>query len=198
MKSVLTAALLCAALTSARAQDAYRLYWNARFGTTLQIPTNLIAQRAPDNNDGRKFVSRDGAVELTVYAAHNVFGRSLRDASARSLRDWKSEGARLTFQKSGPNWFALSGYLGDDIFYEKTLLRNGDFHTLIWQYPRARRAQLDAAVTRSVRTFHVGGSFEHPAPLPAPTALPRPRRAPTAPPRPRRTPPASPSRASGY
>ncbi len=184
-------ALLLFTLTvtrAASAQDTYRTYFNTRFGTTVTYPINLVTPRPePDNGDGRKFVSRDGQIELTVYGFHNSFSHSVRGEMARAASDWKRDGARLTYSKAGASWFALSGYLGADIFYEKTLLRNGVFHTLIWQYPKALKQRLDASVSRSVATFSVGTGIESalapPTPIPkrvpsARTTVPQPIRKP--------------------
>ena len=153
------------------AGDDYRTYRNARFGTTLVYPANLLAPRPESpNGDGRRFFSRDGKIELSVFAFRNLQKRSARGEMNRAGRDWKRDGARITYQKSGTNWFALSGYVGSDIFYEKTLFKSGVFHTLIWQYPPALKKRLDAPVTRSVRTFGVGQILEKPVASPAPNS----------------------------
>ncbi len=65
----------------------------------------------------------------------------------------KRDRARITYAKAGMGWFVLSGYVGGDIFYEKTIARGDNFHTLIWQYPAALKRSLDVPLTRSVRTF---------------------------------------------
>ncbi|RYG62705.1 hypothetical protein EON80_22615 [bacterium] len=152
-----------------QAADEYRTYFNARFGTTLQYPANLVTpQPESQNGDGRRFLSKDGAIELTVYGSHNALGRTVKTQMERAIADWKRDGARLTFQKYGPGWYALSGYSGDDIFYEKALFQNGDFHTIIWQYPKEYKARLDVPVTRTVRTFAVGKGLETTSAQPTP------------------------------
>jgi hypothetical protein len=138
----------------ADAQDNYRTYRNARFGTSVQYPAHLLLpQRESSNGDGRKFLSRDGRVELTVYGFNNSAGRSASGEMNRAVRDWKRDKAQITYAKAGNGWFVLSGYVGRDIFYEKTIARGSTFHTLIWQYPAALKRSLDVPLTRSVRTF---------------------------------------------
>ena len=89
--------LIFALLTSigtAQAQDSYRTYRNARFGTKVTYPANLVAPRPESaNGDGRKFVSDDGQIELTVYASYNVNQRTARAELARAVSDWKRDGA---------------------------------------------------------------------------------------------------------
>jgi hypothetical protein len=165
-----------------QAQDFYRTYRNARFGTLVQYPASLLVpQPESDNGDGRRFVSRDEQIELSTFAFFNIKQRTSSGEMNRAIRDWRRDGARITYQKAGSDWFVLSGYVGDDIFYEKTLLRGSVFHSLIWQYPKTLRRRLDAPVTRSVRTFGAAASLETPraaatAPRPIPTATPRPTR----------------------
>ena len=150
-------------LAPLQAQNTYRTYRNARFGTIVQYPANLVvAKPESDNGDGRKFVSRDNQIELTIYAFNNVRNRSAEGEMNRAIRDWRRDAARLTYQKAGSGWFVLSGYIGDDIFYEKTLLRGQVFHSLIWQYPKSLRSNLDAPVTRSVRTFTTSAALDTP------------------------------------
>lgn len=152
----------------ATAQNTYNTYRNARFGTVVQYPSNLlIPQRESDSGDGRRFISRDGDVELSVYGFHNKNNRTVNREMLRAINDWRRDGARLTYWKWQGGWFVLSGYVGSDIFYEKTLYRNGVFHTLIWQYPKQMRKALDAPVTRSVRSFTAGRGFDQPASRPA-------------------------------
>lgn len=169
-------AAMFAATGAARAQDTYRFYRNARYGTTVLYPANLVApQPETANGSGRKWVSRDGQIEVTSYAFPGRFGRSARGEMNRAVSDWKRDTARVTYAKSGASWFVLSGYLGADIFYEKTLLRNGVFHTLIWQYPQNLKKRLDPSLTRSARAFSVAKSARRAATVAAPTAVYIPR-----------------------
>lgn len=204
---------LCAlfyASKTAHAQDTYRIYRNARYGTTVLYPANLVApQPESARGSGRKWVSRDGQIEVNSYAFLNRSNRSARGEMNRALTDWKRDTARVTYARSGASWFVLSGYLGADIFYEKTLLRDGVFHTLIWQYPQNLKKRLDPILTRSALAFSAGKKTRTPAFKFAPTAAPvvvvQPtprasiRRQPT--PRPTAAPvekPAAPRDSSGY
>lgn len=60
--------------------ENWAFYQNARFGTTIAYPAGrFIAQPPPENDDGRRFVSPDGAVQFIVYASHNVLGQTIDD-----------------------------------------------------------------------------------------------------------------------
>ena len=131
-------------LTSARADESYRTYQNARFGYSIVYPSGmLIPQPEADNGDGRKFRSRDGRITLTQEFEH-----------ARAA--WKTDGARVTLSKLGSQFFALSGFIDDHIFYEKTVFYGDTFCTMIWEYPQSDRQRLDGPVTRSFASFTPG------------------------------------------
>ena len=71
---VVVAAALTASLTlfgaTARA-DNWRTYQNDRYGTTIDYPASFQPQPRPDNDDGRRFESADGA-DFAVFASYNA------------------------------------------------------------------------------------------------------------------------------
>lgn len=145
------------------ASDVYRRYTNSRFGTSVLYPSTLVTpERESRLGEGRQFWSRDRKVSLRVFATRNSPRRSLQVQLDRVRGDWKADRARVTYARSGTDWFVLSGYVENDIFYEKTVLKDGVFHTLIWEYPRQMRRRLDEPVTRSVQAF-TASSFARPA-----------------------------------
>ena len=170
-------ALACATPGSAQELGA-RTYTNARFGYTLQYPSALLlAKPEADNSDGRRFESRDHKVLLRAFGAYNVDNQSIGSKLKRVAADWRVDGAQVTYQKSGEGWYAVSGFVGGDIFYEKALLRDGTWATLIWEYPKSYRQRLDTSVTRTVRSFRLGKvSYVTPSTTARrPQAKPRPR-----------------------
>ncbi len=147
-------ALFALAAPPMRAADSYRSYANARFGYVVEYPSNLLSPRPdPYNSDGRRFVSRDGKIVLRVYAGYNLFNYTLAQQQNFVLKNSKAAKARVTYSRAGPQWFAVSGFIGGDIFYQKTVLWKGAFHTMIWRYPASQRKRMDAPVTRTTRSF---------------------------------------------
>mgnify|MGYP001171471343 FL=1 len=130
--------------------ETYRPYQNARFGTEAEIPASFRAERAPDNDDGRKFVSPDGAAEIIVYAGH---GPSTVTGTFAEYRNWmaENEDGRITYRAGGSHWFVLSGTDGDRIFYLKALAGCPDrsiAHHVRIVYPASQKAAYDAIVRR--------------------------------------------------
>ena len=154
---LVAAAAVVLARPGAAQEMGSRTYTNARFGYSLQYPSALlVAKPEADNGDGRRFESRDRKVLLRAFGSYNINNQSIGSKLQSVSADWKADGAQVTYQKSGEGWYAVSGFVGGDIFYEKALLRNGTFATIIWEYPKSYRERLDAAVTRSVRSFRLG------------------------------------------
>lgn len=180
----LALAATAALAPGAHAQDLFRTYHNARFGYQLQYPANLVTpQPEAQNGDGRLFRSQGGSIRLLAYGSHNVAGRSLDAEMRAAMTAWKQRGGSVTYARWKGNWLAVSGYVGGDIFYQKTVRRGSTFATLVWRYPRDLRKPLDAAVNRSAATLAFSGGQATPPPRKAvPTARPTP-----APPRPNPT-----------
>lgn len=146
--------MLVCALTSARAEETYQTYYNARFGYSIVYPSSLLVpQREADNGDGRKFLSRDGRVKLTVYGVNNALNRTHAQEYARAQDAWNTDGAKITLSKLTPQHFALSGFIDNNIFYEKTVFRGDTFCTMIWEYPKELRQRVDTPLNRSFASF---------------------------------------------
>ena len=99
-------------------------YFNDRYGTSIEYPADVfVPQPAPTNDDGRRFASHDGLASFYVFAQYNALQESL---AALFDADRSRAGEQVAYQKSGPNWFEVSGYRGTDIFYRKTTLTADD------------------------------------------------------------------------
>ena len=132
----LTAAVLTTGATIANAQYSPRMVPE---GWT-EIPT----PREP----GRRFVSPDGDSWLVARPARA--GRSVQNAmDAIAYR----RGERITYQRRGRSWIAVSGFRGDRIFYRKSNLacHGTEWHHIEMEYPAADKRRMDATVTRIAR-----------------------------------------------
>jgi hypothetical protein len=151
--TLLLVTLLCQ--TFSFAQDTFKTYKNARFGYSIAYPANLLVpQPEAQNGDGRKFKSRDGKIVLTVFGRLNTADRSLKAETDKALADWKKDGATVTFWKRGKNYFAISGYVGNNIFYEKTVQRRDGFNTYFYEYPKTLKKRMDVPVNRAFASFN--------------------------------------------
>ncbi len=169
--------LLCAVLgaTAALASPAEAAQWlryqNDRYGTTIDYPDQFKAAPPPDADDGRTFISPDGAefsvyssyAEFSVYASYNVSDFDLAAYEDFILKNL-DRGRVVTYKARGGNWFVISGTKGDSIFYERHLLSHGGQMTegFSMTYPAAAKPAYDPIVARMARSFRPGKGFQSP------------------------------------
>ena len=144
------------------AADAWRTYFNDRYGTTIDYPDIFKAEPPPDANDGRRFKSADGA-EFAVYASYNALDFDLAGFRDSVLADM-NPGKHVTYQAHGDDWFVVSGTSGDKIFYERHALTHKAEMTesFVITYPASSRATYDPIVARMAKSFRPGSGFQTP------------------------------------
>jgi hypothetical protein len=151
-------------LTRNAAADDWRTYHNDRYGTTIEYPDIFKPGTPPDNNDGLKFKSADGA-DFSVFASYNALDFDLagfREFTVKNL----DAGAVVTYQAHGDNWFVISGTMGADrIFYERHILSHGKEMTegFVMSYPAGLKQKYDPIVARMAKSFRPGTGFQTPA-----------------------------------
>lgn len=151
----LTVALVLLAGRDALAETWDR-YVNARFGTSIEYPSDIFAPLPPpENDDGRRFSSADGRAQFVVYGAHNALGETLDSLMAGDIADGGYE--RVTYRRKGRDWYVLSGYRAGGIFYRKVLLDGGAevIHGFEIDYPVVEKMRFDTIVAR------MAGSLGH-------------------------------------
>ncbi|MFV0469705.1 MAG: hypothetical protein ACK5MK_12355 [Dysgonomonas sp.] len=125
----------------------YDVYCNTRYNYCIKYPkTILIPQGESDNGDGQVFSTQDGENELRVYRDARTITIS-RNFSIEMAYDQdmaeRSKSSEITYHKVDDNFYVLSGYQGENIFYQKTIYRDGELTTAILTYRKGNRAQFD-------------------------------------------------------
>jgi hypothetical protein len=133
-------------------------YSNARFGYDIEYPDILLPQQEAQNGDGRQFISSDGKSVLTVYGAFNVLNLSVQDIYSSTIDEYKKDGKKIVYKVIDKDWFVLSGYHGDKVFYVKTLRNhsmdnNGIDATFIMTYPKSQKSTFDKITERISSSF---------------------------------------------
>ncbi len=107
-------------------------YANPRFGFSVKYPTNLDKQTESDNGEGKEFKSSDG-FKMLVYGSNNVsvLNQSLDELYQKELISHKD----VTYKVKKRDWFVVSGYDGENIFYVKKYVGSGSTNTLNLVYP---------------------------------------------------------------
>lgn len=148
----------CAGAASAQDQfvpagDGWETYVNDRFGTTLVYPAELFtAEPPPENGDGRRFLSPDATLE--IYAWDNTDGETADSLKRRLVG---SDGYEdVTYSPSGAGWLVISGYRGDNIFYEKYFFRADEVHGFGMEFPREAKPRYAPIIERIENSFRTG------------------------------------------
>jgi len=159
------AVVLVLAAAPAAADDAWRTYQNDRYGTTIDYPASFKPLPPPDNDDGRKFESADGA-NFSVFASYALdFDlNTYRDFILKNLDAGKVVTYQAQGRSNGNDWFVISGTKGDTIFYQRYLLSHRGEMTegFVMSYPAALKQAYDPIVARMAKSFHPGTGFQTP------------------------------------
>jgi hypothetical protein len=126
-------------------------YCNDRFGFCLSYSASFQMDRAPENDDGRRFDNANGLV-VTASGINNVS----HDTIKSEMRAASDSFDRITYRAKGKNWFVLSGQKDDKIIYLKTFVGRGSVNHLVIEYPGPLKAVYRRAVGNIARTFKSG------------------------------------------
>lgn len=126
----------------------WKTYTNARFGYSLEYPTILVPQSEATNCDGRHFISSDSKKNLLAFGNYNALLLTIEQLYKKTLDEYSDEGKRVGYKAQEKNWFVISGFDGDKVFYRKTVRHkiNDDSEidaTVIFSYPSAEKALFD-------------------------------------------------------
>jgi hypothetical protein len=141
---------------AAQGRMAYDTYSNARFKYSIAYPSGVLyPQGEADNGDGQKFLSKDGRAVMLVYGGHQLDAVRLSDMYEETLKQKSLDGASrdVTMKLLKKDWFVVSGYAGEKVFYQKTMLKGGVFKTFIIEYDRAQKSFYDPITSRIARSF---------------------------------------------
>lgn len=135
------------------ASGGWQTYVNGRFGTSISYPADIFTPGdAPENGDGQRFDGGESALE--VFAWENLDGESALSLKQRLVG---TEGyTEVTYSPTGPNWLVLSGYRGEDIFYEKYFFRGDTVHGFGMEFPEGEKPFYAPIVEEVENSFRSG------------------------------------------
>ena len=141
------------ASNSPRIPAGYDQYTNARYGFTTLWPSSLQIQAQPADNDGQKWASPDGQVQMLAFGSNNIRNYSPRQDEAAA-----AQGMSVTYANVSGNMVTVSGYMNNrlTIIYRRDVVGPGAIDTLYWNYPASQKAKWDAAVTLTALSFRPG------------------------------------------
>lgn len=122
-----------------------KAYFNDRFGFGVDVPTFLVEQPAPDNDDGRTFVGKGvgKGVELRAWGMHAVL--PIEEMCAK-------EPGSVTHQVTKTTCFS-TGIKGKQIYWERKRLSSDVFHAIRLEYPESMKAEMDPIVGQIYKSW---------------------------------------------
>jgi len=131
----------------------YNSYKNPRFEFTVKYPANIEKRKDPANSDGCEFVYEDG-FNIKVYGSNepSVMNLKLDEIYKSELKNHKD----VTYKTKKDNWYVISGYDGNMIFYEKTFVGKESKNTLYIEYPSNLRDKYYDVISVISKSFTAG------------------------------------------
>lgn len=136
----------------------FKKYGNVRFGYEISYPeTILLPQGEAENGDGQRFLSKEGDVEMLVWGSNNALDETLKSNFQKDTKEKTREhpDKRVTYKRLKGNSYVVSGYIGEKIFYQKTMyIRDVDaFFTFYISYPKTKKTNYDPVVSKISKSF---------------------------------------------
>jgi hypothetical protein len=133
-------------------------YRNARFGFTMTYPSSFVLDpdSIPEGGDSARFWTPDRRATAVVTGIRNGLGQSLADLLDEATKDiTENSHGSITYTRARDNWFVISGFIGERIFYRRSFLsdRSRVIGNLWIEFPRHMRPCFEDAVSMMSLSF---------------------------------------------
>jgi hypothetical protein len=148
----------------AQPQDRWTTYTNTRFGYRFYYPSALFqAGQLPEDGGGQTFTSTDGRAKIVVYATHNTEKFSPAQYRKIILKDFGGYD-RMDYSPSGQSWFVLSGFRGENIYYQKVMFSCGNrvINAISITFPTAEKPRYEELIEIIEDNFKPGRGADTP------------------------------------
>jgi hypothetical protein len=138
-------------------------YRNARFGFTMTYPSSFVLDpdSIPEGGDSARFWTPDRRATAVVTGIRNGLGQSLADLLDEATKDvTENSHGTITYTRSRDNWFVISGFIGERIFYRRSFLsdRSRVIGSLWVEFPRNMRPCFEDAVSMMSLSFRASAT----------------------------------------
>jgi hypothetical protein len=134
---------------------AWKKYVNARFGFSICYPGNFVPGPEPDNGDGLRFKSEDGA-ELTASGSYDAENWGYIVEARFAREEARKAGMTITRSIRGKNWEITLGKSDSKYRYDKIMQNNGIIYTLDLIYPKYKTSYYSSVISKMEKCFRGG------------------------------------------
>lgn len=114
---------LMISVSSIAAEIKYKVYQNDAAEFTLDVPQEILyPQGESGNHMGQIFKSADMDAKLLTYGEGNPDDKTIEDLYFDALNPDDKNEKVFTYKIQKNNWFVVTGFHNDDVFYKKTIL----------------------------------------------------------------------------
>ena len=119
----------------------YGTYYNGRFGYAIAVPLSRLEPVGATDGNGQVFAGPEG--ELRVSGSTTLAEGSLTEAY--NALSQSTPGREVTYKVERDDWFVVSGFDGDTVFYTKVMVHpeSGAFLTFTIRYDRSLKPVFD-------------------------------------------------------
>jgi hypothetical protein len=147
-----------------RADENWTTYKNERFGYTLYYPAAIFdTAEAREGGAGQNFVTRDGRTKIVVFGTLNSENFSPQEYRRVILNEFGGYD-KMDYSPSGQSWFVLSGFRGDNIYYQKVMFSCGNkvINVFSMTFPTAEKSLYEAYIETMEDHFKAGRGQDTP------------------------------------
>lgn len=131
----------------------YKTYYNTDRQFKIDYPSFLTMGAAPQNGDGREFISDGGEIRLWVHSSYYTD----EPLAAQYNQELNDQSVTITYKVLRDNWYVISGIDNDTdkLFYKKVYYsRNVDqIRTMYLSYPQTKQNEFDIIIPHLIKTF---------------------------------------------
>jgi hypothetical protein len=133
----------------------FKIYHNLRFDFCVNYPSTILnPQGESENGDGQVFISNDMKFKMIVSGISNSENIDIIAAYEKDLNFHSSNPKNhLTLYRQAQNYYIISGYKGDNIFYSKSFLVKNKFYSIYFEYSQTDHIITDNLIKETLKTF---------------------------------------------
>lgn len=134
----------------------YTTYANSAAEFSIDVPQTLLyPQGESGNHMGQLFKSADNNAKLYTYGKGNIDEQDIEGLFQEALNPDNKDEKVITYKNMGSNWFVITGFHKDKVFYTKSILSKatGLILTFYFEYPKTQKSLYDKVTVKMSKSF---------------------------------------------